>query len=102
MSHKKKSKKPPPLPLILPTEDDNNGQLNIIPPNDHFIVPDDDTYKYDFLIFDTLCGVYCIHFRSFEYLYLNKVIFDEITSQLCLISDFLKLILESARCAGTV
>ena len=45
MSHKKKSKKPPPLPLILPTEDDNNGQLNIIPPNDHFIVPDEETYN---------------------------------------------------------
>jgi len=44
MSNRKKSKKPPPLPLILPT-DDNNSQLNIIPPgpNDHFIVPDDDT-----------------------------------------------------------
>jgi len=45
MSHKKKSKKPPPLPLILPTEDDNNGHLNIIPPNDHFVVPDEETYN---------------------------------------------------------
>ena len=24
---------------------DNNGQLNIIPPNDHFIVPDEETYN---------------------------------------------------------
>jgi len=45
MSNRKKSKKPPPLPLILPTDD--NSQLNIIPPgpNDHFIVPDDDTFN---------------------------------------------------------